>query len=71
MRKIESSGNTDVGDAVELARRGQVAPEGLFHDDPRMIGQARGAKPCDHRREERRAGWRGSAPGCRRSPAPP
>ena len=53
MRKIESSGNTDLRDAVELARRGQVAAERLFDDDARMLGQARGAEPFDHRREER------------------
>ena len=53
MRKIESSGNTDLRDAVELPRGGQVASERLFDDDARMIGQVRGAEPCDHRREER------------------
>ena len=40
-------------DAVELPRRGQVAAERLFDDDARMLGQVRGAEPCDHRREER------------------
>ena len=40
-------------DAIELPRRGQVAPERLFDDDARLVGQARGAEPLDHRREER------------------
>ena len=40
-------------DAIELSRRGQVAPERLFHDDACMIGQVGGAEPCDHRRKER------------------
>ena len=53
MRKIESSGNTDLRDAVELPRGGQVASERLFDDDARMLGQVRGAEPFDHRREER------------------
>ena len=53
MRKIESSGNTDLRDAVELPRGGQVASERLFDDDARMLGQVRGAEPFDHRLEER------------------
>ena len=53
MRKIESSGNTDVRDAVELPRGGQVASERLFDNDARMLGQVRGAEPFDHRLEER------------------
>ena len=53
MRKIESSGNTDLRDAVELPRGGQVAAERLFDDDARMLGQVRGTEPFDHRREER------------------
>ena len=53
MRKIESSGKTDARDAVELARRGQVAPERLLDDDARVAGQAGGAEPLDHRREQR------------------
>ena len=40
-------------DAVEFPRRGQVAAERLFDDDAGMLGQACGAKPRDHRREER------------------
>ena len=54
MRKIESSGNTDQRDAVELPRRSQVASERLFDDDARMLGQARGAESLDHRLEQRR-----------------
>ena len=53
MRKIESSGNTDARDVVELPRGGQVASERLFDNDARMLGQVRGAKPFDHRLEER------------------
>ena len=53
MRKIESSGNTDLRDAVELPRGGQVASERLFDNDARMLGQVRGAEPFDHRLEER------------------
>ena len=53
MRKIESSGNTELRDAVELPRGGQVASERLFDDDARMLGQVRGAEPFDHRLEER------------------
>ena len=53
MRKIESSGNTVSRDAVELPRGGQVASERLFDNDARMLGQVRGAKPFDHRLEER------------------
>ena len=53
MRKIESSGNTDLATRLSSSRRGQVASERLFDDDARMIGQVRGAEPCDHRREER------------------
>ena len=40
-------------DAVELPRGGQVASERLFDNDARMLGQVRGAKPFDHRLEER------------------
>ena len=65
MRKIESSGNTDLRDAVELPRRGQVAAERLFDDDARMLGQVRGAEPFDHRLEER--GWDGEV--VRRAPS--
>ena len=53
MRKIESSGNTGSGNAVELPRGGQVASERLFDNDARMLGQVRGAEPFDHRLEER------------------
>ena len=53
MRKIESSGNTDLRDAIEFPRGGQVASERLFDDDARMVGQVRGAKSFDHRLEER------------------
>ena len=41
MRKIDVSGNTDVRDAIELARRGEVAAERLFDDDARVVGAAR------------------------------
>ena len=41
MRKIESSGNTDLRDAVELPRGGQVAAERLFDDDARILSQFR------------------------------
>ena len=57
MRKIESSGNTDLRDVVELPRGGQVASERLLDDDARMLGQVRGTEPFDHRLEER--GWDG------------
>ncbi len=53
MRKIEFSGNTDVRDAVEFARRGKVASEWFFNNDARVLGQTRGAKALDHRLEER------------------
>jgi len=38
---------------VEFPRGGQVAPKRLFDNDARMLGQFRGAKPFDHRLEER------------------
>ena len=50
MRKIESSGNTDLATRLS-SRRGQVASEWLFDDNARMIGQVRRAEPRDHRRE--------------------
>ncbi len=40
-------------DAVELSRGRQVAPERLFDDDARPVGQTRSPKPLDDRREER------------------
>jgi hypothetical protein len=52
MRKIESSGNA-ARDAVELARRSQVAPERLLDDHARVLGQPRRASPVDHRLEQR------------------
>src|ERR1039458_7709726 len=41
-------------DPVEFPCRGQGAPEGLFDNDTRMLGQHHGAKPSNHRFEERR-----------------
>src|ERR1035441_3843005 len=40
-------------DLVELPRGSQVASEWLFDNDTRMLGQLRGAKPSNHRFEER------------------
>ena len=54
MRKIESSGNTRMRDAVQFPRGGQVASERLFNNDARMLGQMRGAESFDHHFEERR-----------------
>ena len=58
-------------DAIELPRGSQVAPERLFDDDARVLGQAGGAEPLDHRREQR--GRDGEvvrrAPGTRPAPA--
>ena len=39
-------------DLVEFPRRGQVASERLFDNNPRMFGQARGAQSFDHGLEE-------------------
>jgi hypothetical protein len=41
-------------DAVELARRGEVAPERLLDDDARVLRQPRGAEAFDDRGKERR-----------------
>lgn len=38
-------------DAVEAARGCQVAPERLFNDDPRLIGQTCGIEPFDYGRK--------------------
>ena len=51
MRKIESSGNTDLATRLS-SRGGQVASERLFDDDARMLGQVSGTEPFDHRLEE-------------------
>ena len=40
---------------VEILCRGQVAPEWLFDNDPRIPGQIRSAEPLNHRFEH---GWR-------------
>ena len=53
MRKIDVLGEDGVRDAVELSRRGEVAAEGLFDDDARVLGQARGAQALDHGLEQR------------------
>src|SRR6185437_13911903 len=43
-----------VRDAVERPRRREVAPEGLLHDDARVLREARGAEALDHPGKERR-----------------
>ena len=53
MRKIEFLREYRLRHVIELAGGGQVAPERLFDDDARMLGQFRGAEPCDHCLEER------------------
>ena len=52
MRNTASRGNT-AQHAVERARRGQIAAEGFFDDDPRLPGQAGGVEPVDDRLEQR------------------
>ena len=52
MRKIESSGNTDLRHAVKLLCRRQVSAERLFDNDACILCQFRGTEPLDHRLEE-------------------
>src|SRR6185312_9022040 len=40
-------------DAVELPRRGEIAPEWLLDDDARATGQSFATEPLDHGREQR------------------
>ena len=54
MRKIAVLREHRPRDAVERPCRGQVAPERLFDDDARLVGQARGAESLDDRGEQRR-----------------
>ena len=53
MRKIEFLREYRLRRVIELAGGGQVAPERLFDNDARMLGQFRGAEPLDHRLEKR------------------
>jgi hypothetical protein len=43
-----------VRDLIEFDCGGQVAAEGLFHDQAGIVGDAGAAEALDHRREERR-----------------
>ena len=55
-----------VRDPVELARRREIAAEGLFDDDPGVFGEPCGIEALDDRREQR-AGSPGNAPDAARS----
>ena len=52
MRKMAGSGKELVQRAVELLRRGEVAAEGLFDDDARILGAAGLGQPFGDRREQ-------------------
>ena len=54
MRKMASSGKAAPCDAVELARGGEVAPEGLLDDHARLCRQPGPGQPLDHGRKQRR-----------------
>ena len=54
MRKMLDFGEVRVQRLVELARRGQVAPEGLLDHDARVLRAAGGAQVLDHHREHAR-----------------
>ena len=55
MRKMRDSSKQEQEDPVQLAGRGEVAPEGLLQDHPRPRVAAGALKLLDHEPEER---WR-------------
>ena len=53
MRKIESSGNTDLATRFNSRAEARSRPNGFSTMTRAFSAKFRGAEPCDHRREER------------------